>query len=181
MTTPTFYVNSTEHAIGSVADAKLILVEYGDFECPDCLEAYPHVKNWKQKFGDAICVVFRHMPLDQLYPIHPNATYAACVAEAAGMQGRFWEMHDMLFEHQADLSEEACIGYAETLGLSLEKFHEDVQSEAVKELVLDSVERGESYGVTSTPGFFIHGVLEKNSRDYAAIEAKLEELLAVTS
>ena len=96
------------------ADAAVTLVEYGDFQCPYCGEAYPVVRELQERFGDQLRFVFRHMPLPDL---HPRAPFAAEAAEAAGAQGRFWEMHDRLFEHQRELGDSDLRAHAEAVGV----------------------------------------------------------------
>ncbi len=148
---------------------ELELVEYGDFECPDCGEAYPLVKEWQKELQGKLTFVFRNMPLDQLYPIHPNATMAAQAAEAAGKQGKFWEMHDLLFTHQADLGEDSLIELASRLGLDEQQFTDDLDSPEVAEKVQRSVADGQAKGVTATPTFFINGEKVEESRNYSQL------------
>lgn len=157
-------------------DAPLVLVEYGDFECPDCGQAYPFLNQIKAEFAGRLCFVFRNMPLDQLYPIHPHATIAANGAQAAALQGKFWEMHDLLFENQNDLSEEKIVELAEKLGLNMEQFEEDFASAEVAEQVEDNLNSGKDNGVTSTPTFFLNGEKIEDSRNY---EALIERLRAI--
>ena len=97
------------------ADAPVTLVEYGDFQCPYCGEAYPVVNDLLERFGDRLAFVFRHMPLPDL---HPRAPFAAEAAEAAAAQGRFWEMHDRLFEHQHQLTDAELRAHAEAVGVA---------------------------------------------------------------
>jgi len=131
----------------------------------------------KQEMRDQLVVVFRHMPLDQLYPIHPNATAAAEVAEAAANQGKFWEMHDALFEHQADLSDETLEALAEEMDLDLEKFHQDLADSAITGKVLSDLESGKELGVTATPTFFINGEKVEDSRNYQHLVERVKALV----
>lgn len=154
------------------------LIQFGDFECPDCAEAYPLIKQWKASLGDQLTLVFKQMPMDQLYPIHPHATMAARASEAARLQNSFWEMHDMLYQHQDALEEEDLVSYAELLGLDAEQFEQDFESAEVIDKVQADFEEGKALGVTSTPTFIINGDMAENSRDYVAVWSKLEELAA---
>lgn len=167
MLQPEFSTNS-DHYKGN-PDAPLVLVEYGDFECPDCGQAHPILKEAMEELSDKVCLVFRNMPLDQLYPIHPHATIAAQGAQAASLQGKFWEMHDLLFQNQEGLSEEKIVELAESLNLNMEQFEEDFASAEVAEQVENDLNSGKDNGVTSTPTFFLNGEKIENSRDYSAL------------
>ena len=108
-----------DHIQGPI-DAPIALVEYGDYECPYCGEAYPIIKAIQERLGDRMCFAFRNFPLVNS---HPHAQHAAEAAEAAGAQGRFWEMHDLLFENQDALEDENLAQYAEALGLDAQSFN----------------------------------------------------------
>lgn len=146
-------VNSQDHIYGNV-QASFELVEYGDYECPYCGAAYPIVKNIQQKFGRHLKFVFRNFPLSK---IHPHAFSAAVATEAAGLQGKFWEMHDVVFENQKILGEENILRLAETIGLIPERFKVDLQQKALVEKVEKDFESGLRSGVNKTPTFFING------------------------
>ena len=177
MNTLTPPVSSKDHSAGK-PDAPITLVEYGDFECPDCGNAHPVVKEWQDQFGDTLRFIFRQMPLDQVYPIHPHATRAALASEAAGRQDKFWEMHDLLFQNQEYLGDEDLTGYAELLGLDLGKFEKDMQDPELATAITASVKAGTAAGVTSTPGFFLNGKRVEEPRDYETLGKMLEELAA---
>ena len=113
-------VSNADHSQGP-KNAPLVLVEYGDYECPHCGRAYPIVKQVQQTLGNELLFVFRNFPLAE---IHPHAMNAARAAEAAGRQGRFWEMHDLLFENQDRLDDQSLQAYASSLELDLDKFVE---------------------------------------------------------
>ncbi len=130
-------VSERDHAAGP-EDAPVTLVEYGDYECPYCGMAYPIVKRAQLDLGNRLRFVFRNFPLAES---HPHARLAAEAAEAAGAQGKFWEMHDMLYEHQDALEAEDLTGYAKSLGLDVPKFAHDL----------------EASGVNGTPTFFVNG------------------------
>lgn len=140
-------------ATGS-ATAKVILVEFSDFECPACGAAEPTVEQLIAKYGDRVRFVYRHFPLSQ----HLLAKPAAQAAEAAGMQGKFWEYHSLLFAHQPDFQPDRLIGYAKDLGLDTDKFKQDMNSDAVAQRVLVDQTDGNKARVDVTPTFFLDGV-----------------------
>src|SRR5438128_9499313 len=123
-------VTARDHAAGS-PDAPVTLVEYGDFECPFCGMAYPEIKDIRQRLGDRLRFVFRHFPR----PEHPHARHAAEAAEAAAAQGPFWQMHDMLFEHQGALEDRDLVGYAAAIGLDVGRFEHDLTTHVYLERV----------------------------------------------
>ena len=146
-------VSERDHANGP-ADAPVTLVEYGDYECPYCGMAYQVVKSAQRELGKQLRFVFRNFPLAEA---HPHARNAAQAAEAAAAQGKFWEMHDMLFEHQEALEAEDIIGYAKSLGLDMVKFARDLQDATYAKRVRDDFRSGVKSGVNGTPTFFING------------------------
>ena len=146
-------VGPNDHAAGP-ADAPVTLVEYGDFECPYCGQAYPIVKALQERLGDRLRVVFRNFPLSES---HPHAEHAAEAAEAAGAQGRFWEMHDMLYENQGALGDRALIGYATQLGLDAARVTRELESGTFADKVRADFRGGVRSGVNGTPTFFING------------------------
>lgn len=137
------------------ADAPVTLLEYGDFECPFCGRAYWELKKLERMVGDQVRFVFRHFPLSQ---IHPHAMLAAEAAEAAGAQGKFWEMHETLFQNQHNLEAQALIGYASQLGLDVPRFNRDLQQHRHLPKVRRDFLEGVRSGVNGTPTFFINGV-----------------------
>ena len=134
--------------------AAIKIVEYGDYQCPHCGRAYPIIKEIQSTFGDQILFVFRNFPLQES---HRYATIAAQAAEAAGKQGKFWEMHDAIFENQQQLSEEYLDSLAEKLGLDMDQFEQDLNSEEISDKVEDDFESGVRSGVNGTPSFFVNG------------------------
>src|ERR1700704_3194594 len=116
-------VNSKDHIQGKVT-APIELVEYGDYQCPHCGHAYPIIKNIQRRLGADLKFVFRNFPLSES---HPDAFNAAIAAEAAGLQGKFWQMHDIIFENQVALDVESLFLYAKKTGLDLERFKNDIQ------------------------------------------------------
>lgn len=135
-------------------NGRLRLVEYADFECPYCGMAFPYVKRAAGRFKNDLAEIFRPFPLTQ---IHPHALHAAQAAEAAGLQGKFWEMHDMLFEHQRRLEDSDLLDYARNIGLDVDRFEHDLSSRAVSDAIQRSLEEGADQGVEGTPTFFLDG------------------------
>jgi protein-disulfide isomerase len=147
-------VNERDHIAGS-EDAPITLVEYGDYECPYCGMAHPVVKRAQRELGKQLRFVFRNFPLGEA---HPHAQIAAQAAEAAGAQGRFWEMHDLIFEHQDALEVEDLLGYAASLGLDTEQIARDLEAGTYVKRVRDDFRSGVKSGVNGTPTFFVNGV-----------------------
>jgi Na+/H+ antiporter NhaA len=141
-----------DHIRGPV-DAPVTLVEYGDFECPYCGRAEPVVRELLRDFGD-VRYVWRHLPLND---VHPHAQLAAEAAEAAADQGAFWELHDLLFQHQDALRARDLVRYAEELGLDVERFANDLREHLGAARVADDVDSGDLSGVSGTPTFFVNG------------------------
>jgi protein-disulfide isomerase len=146
------------HALGDVT-APVTLEEFGDFECPPCGVLHPILKNVESEFGPKkVRIIFREFPL---VPNHVHALAAARAAEAAGLQGRFWEMHDMIYEHQKDWHEAFDVrpifeGYAKNIGLNVEQFTRDNTSEIVERRIFLDGKRGHSLGVQGTPTVFLN-------------------------
>lgn len=149
-------VSAADHAIGS-AHAPLTVVEYGDFECPNCKNAAPAVKMLLENFGDRLRFVYRHFPLEQP---HPHALGAAEAAECAGAQGKFWEMHDLLFANQAHLKPDHLRGYAQTLGLDMARYTAEMNDHVYLQRIREDVAGGKRSHVRGTPGFFVNGVIQ---------------------
>jgi len=146
------------HVLGPAA-APAKLEEFGDFECPPCGMFHPILKQMKEEFGDQLQVTFREYPL---VPAHQHALAAASAAEAAGLQGRFWEMHDLIYEHQNDWKKEFDVrpifeGYAKQIGLDIQRYQQDVSSDAVSQRIFMDGKRGHSMGVKGTPTVFLNG------------------------
>ena len=163
-------INDKDHAQGP-PDAPVTLVEYGDYECPYCGNAYPIIKRLQKELGPRLRFVFRNFPLNT---IHAHAGVAAQAAEAAAAQGRFWEMHDLLYEHQQDLGEADLLHYALTLGLEPYRFEADLSSEIFARKVSDDFRGGVRSGVNGTPTFFINGARYAGPHDYDSLKAALE-------
>jgi protein-disulfide isomerase len=168
-------VSAHDHAEGP-ADAPLTLVEYGDYQCPYCGAAYPVVKQLQKTLGMKLRFVFRNFPLTQA---HPYALMAAEAAEAAALQGKFWEMHDLLFEQQTSLTPEIIPSWAERIKLDLEKFRNDIKQGIVEKRIKEDRRSGIRSGVNGTPTFFINGTRYDGSPDYGSLLAALESELAL--
>lgn len=150
----TMPVNDSDHIKGK-ENASVTLVEYGDFECPDCRQAYPIVEEVQRIEADKLRVVFRHFPLSQ---IHLHALHAAYAAEAAAKQGKFWEMHNLLLENQEALEDQDLLAYAKNLNLDIQQFKKDMISEEIAKKVKDDFMSGVRSGGNGTPTFFINGI-----------------------
>ena len=166
-----------DHLRGSAAP-RVTLVEYGDFQCPSCGDAYPAVHELLDRFEDSLRFVFRHMPLTDL---HPRALAAAQAAEAAAAQGRFWEMHDRLFEHQRELADDDLLDHAAAVGLDLERFQRDLDEAVHLERIEDDYQSGARSGVPSTPRFFVNGVIHLGSPTLPELQEAIEVELAAAA
>jgi protein-disulfide isomerase len=136
-------------------DAPYTLVEYGDYECPDCGRLYVVLRDLQRDIASRLRIVYRHYPLSG---IHPHAQQAAEAAEAAGAQGKFWEMHTLLFERQQALRTKDLIRYAEELDLDVDRFRHELKNETYSERVRADFLAGVQNGVYGTPGLFLNGV-----------------------
>jgi protein-disulfide isomerase len=161
-------VDQTDHVLGP-EDAPVTLVEYGDFQCPHCRAAHFYLKSVLATMGDDMRFAFRHMPLAQ---VHPMAQPAAEAAEAAGAQGKFWPMHDLIYENQDLLSPALLMRLAQRLGLDMQRFTDDVQSHRFLPDVKEDFMSAVRSGAAGTPSFFINGEpYEGEYDDEALIEA----------
>ena len=152
-------------------DDSPLIVEYGDFECPYSRQAYREIQQVEERLGGRVRYAFRHFPLTE---IHPHAMAASTAAEAAAAQGRYWEMHDILFHRQKALEEDALRGYAEELGLDLAAFDRDRKEPVVLARIRRDVGSGEATGeVVGTPTLFIQGRVHRGSYDAATLLAAL--------
>jgi protein-disulfide isomerase len=166
-------VSERDHRQGPLT-APATLVEYGDYECPYCGMAHPITKELKRRLGDQLCFVYRHFPLAQ---VHPHAELAAEAAEAAGAQGKFWQMHDTLFEHQHALDEVHLVRYAAALQLDTGKFRLELAQHLYADRVGEDFMSGVRSGVNGTPTFFINGLRYDGPYDLETILAAIEEAM----
>ena len=160
------------------ADAPLTLVEYGDFECPFCARATGVTRELQELLGPRLRYVFRHLPL---LDVHPHAELAARAAIAAGEQGRFWEMHDLLFAHQDQLQYEDLAGYASELDLDVEEFLRTLDEEGTAARVRADLASAEASGARGTPTFFVNGRRHTGPHDARTLAAALEQDLETTA
>jgi diadenylate cyclase len=165
-------VGDRDHARGP-ATAPVTLVEYGDYECPYCGRMHPVVKELRERVGERLRFVFRHFPLDS---VHPHARRAAEAAEAAAAQGRFWEMHDLLYDNQEDLEEEALRRHAAEVGLDVARFEDDLAERRHAPHVREDRFGGERSGVEGTPTFFVNGEPYEGSLDLEGLLAAVEDV-----
>ena len=149
-------VGGADHILGP-SHATVTVVEYGDFECPNCKQAAPAVKLLLTRFTGQVRFVYRHFPLEV---VHPHALHAALAAEVAGAQGKFWSMHDLLFENQAHLKLPQLRRYAEAIELDMVRYDAEMAGELYLQRVREHIESGERSGVRGTPGFFVNGAIQ---------------------
>lgn len=166
----TLPVGPRDHVIGP-KNAPLTLVEYGDFQCPYCREAYPIVKQVLGAWEKRLRFAYRHFPLTR---VHPNAEHAAEAAEAADAQGAFWQMHDILFERQFALEDENLVEYATELGLDADRIAGALAAGTFRDRVREDFLSGVKSGVNGTPTFFINGVRYDGGYDFESLVGALE-------
>ncbi|WP_461450504.1 DsbA family protein [Mucilaginibacter sp.] len=154
-------VSEKDHVLGP-AKAAIEIVEFGDYQCPDCGVAYPVIKQIQKIYGDQIRFVFRNLPLTD---IHTYAKAAAMAAEAAGQQNKFWEMHDLIYEHQTQLDNELLYSLARKLGLNAEQFEQDLHNRALLQRLKDDTQSAEDSQVPGTPTFFVNGKMFDGSAE----------------
>ena len=158
-------VNARDHILGDPG-APVVLVEYGDFECPFCGRAHYVVETLREMLAERLCFVFRHFPLANT---HPHALLAAEAAEAAGAQGRFWPMHDLLFENQEALELPDLVRYASLAGVEIEPFVADLRTHRFREAIRADLHSGAISGVNGTPTFFINGLRHDGGWDFDSL------------
>jgi protein-disulfide isomerase len=172
-------VSEADHTQGP-DNAQLTLIEYADFQCPTCAAYAPVLEQLVAEYPDDLQLVYRYFPLKT---IHPNATIASQAAEAAGLQGKFWEMHDILFNRQGEWSRlssprRTFIDYAEELGLDATRFESDMNSKGVKDRVDADFQSATAAGLSGTPTFYLNGVALDNPRGYEGFKEVLDAQLA---
>src|SRR5262245_59862213 len=166
-------VNAVDHALGP-AHAPVTVVEYGDFECPNCKQAAPAVRLLLKRFEGRVRLVYRHFPLEE---VHPHALLAAQAAEAAGGQGKFWAMHDLLFDNQSHLKLRQLRGYAERLRLDLVRFGTEMNDEVYLQRIREQIDGASRSGVRATPTFFVNGAIQDVSFGLDALVRRVEGAL----
>jgi len=164
-------ITAEDHAQG-LESADVTLVEYGDYECPYCGQAYPIVQRVQKQFGKRLRFVFRNFPLGEM---HPHAKTAAEVAEFAGAHGKFWEMHDKLYENQARLGEALYVDLAEELKLSATALRQALEQRTFETRVQADFTGGVRSGVNGTPTFFINGHRHDGSFDFETLVSAIHQ------
>lgn len=169
-------ITEQDHVRGT-AGAKVTLVEFADFQCPACGAYEPLVRQVMAENADTVQLVFRHFPLMQ---IHQNALLGAKAAEAAGVQSKFWEMHDLLFENQTEWStalnaRDFIITYANQIGLDIKKFEADLNNPSIEQKILAEYKEGVNLGVQGTPTFFLNGKQIKNPSSPEEFNALIQD------
>jgi protein-disulfide isomerase len=160
-----------EDHIHGVPEARYALVEYGDYECLACGQLFLVIRELYNRLHDDICLVFRHYPRSGS---HPHAQQAAEAAEAAGVQNRFWEMHDLLFQHQTALATKDLYRYADQLALDGKRFRGELGDRTYEDRVREDFRRGVANGVYGTPALFINGVRHDGESDLESLVVKLK-------
>ena len=166
-------VGPEDHSRGPL-DAKLTVVEYGDYQCPYCGQAYPIVEKLMTTFADSMRLVFRNLPLAD---VHPHAEAAAEVAEAVGLQGKFWEIHDTLFENQRELSAAALLRYVADVGADVQEATKEIANGGPRQRVEADFESAIRSGANGTPTFFVNGVRYDGSWQYEPFAEYLTQVL----
>jgi protein-disulfide isomerase len=165
-------VSHADHILGS-EHAPVTLVEYGDFECPNCRQAAPAVKQLVKRFAGRIRLVWRHFPLEE---VHPHALHAALASEAAAAQRKFWEMHDLLLAHRDHLKDKALREYAERLEMDMVRYDEDMKEQRSLQRVREHVDGARKSGARGTPTFFLNGAIFDVSFGMQRLHDAIEKL-----
>jgi protein-disulfide isomerase len=162
------------------ADSQVVLVEYGDFQCPSCAGAHPQIKTIMEEYKDKVAFIYRNFPLTS---IHSNAKIAAAAVESAGLQGKYWDMHNLVYESQAEWKDltgtnrtDVFAGYAETIGLNKERFLSDIAGTAVNKKISFDQSLGKKVGVSATPSFYLNGEALPENVSSAIVRGSISEL-----
>ena len=166
-------ISGVDH-VTSAAHAPVTVVEYGDFECPNCKQAAPALKLLMERFSGRVRLVYRHFPLED---VHPQALAAAEASECAAGQGKFWQMHDLLFENQPHLKTKHLHAYAEQLGLDMARFTAEMDDEVYLQRIREHIDGGLRSGVRGTPTFFVNGRIHDVSFGLRSLFDAVEALL----
>jgi protein-disulfide isomerase len=162
-----------DHALGG-AHAAVTIVEYGDFECPNCRQAAPAMQLILEHFAGQVRLVWRHFPLEE---VHPHALHAALASEAAAAQGKFWPMHDLLLANQSRLGLPQLRAYAERLELDLARYDAGIKADSSLQRVREQIEDGEKAGARSTPTFLVNGTIQDVSFGLQALRDRVGRIL----
>lgn len=157
-------------------EAQIALVEFSDFQCPFCGRVTPTLQQIEREYGDRVRIVFKHLPLR----MHSKAPAAHAAAEAAHRQGKFWEMHDLIFASQREMSEAKYVEYAEQIGIDVDRFKRDVAAADVIGKVNADAAEAQKLGVTGTPGFFVNGRFLSGAQPFSAFKAMIDEELGAS-
>jgi protein-disulfide isomerase len=168
-------VSSTRDHVLGPPNAPIVMVEYGDFECPFCAQAEPVLKALRRSLQTVLLFAFRHFPMAEA---HPHALHAAEAAEAAGAQGKFWQMHDNLFAHQDALEDSDLVEYAAAVGCDVDRFIREMAENRYLPRVREDFLSGVRSGVNGTPTLFINGLRYDGPRDLDSLLAAIEQLAA---
>ena len=166
-------VSASDHILGK-PDAQVVLVEYGDYQCPYCGKAYPVVKQIAQQFADQVCVVFRNYPLAQA---HAQALPAAVTAEFAAQHGKFWQAHDAVYENQRALGPAFYVELLQSLQLPVDAFKTAIENDAFEAKIRADIDSGDRSGVNGTPAFFINGQAFQPRGGFDDVARHVEALL----
>lgn len=158
-------------------NAAVTIVEWSDFQCPFCNRVSPTLAQIREEYGDRVRFAFKHLPLS----IHPQAAGAHAAAEAAHRQGKFWEMHDLIFENQRDLSVATFEGYASEMGLDMDQYRRDVEAKEIASRISDDMNQAQKLGVTGTPSFFINGKYLSGAQPFSNFKRVIDEALEKSS
>lgn len=158
-------------------DAAVTIVEFSDFQCPFCNRVTPTLAKIRDTYGDQVRIAFKHMPLS----IHPQAPQAHAAAEAAHRQGKFWEMHDRIFQNQRDLSIATLEAHARAIGLDMEQYARDVADASVKQKIDRDMSQASKLGVTGTPSFFINGRYLSGAQPFENFKRLIDEAIEKAS
>jgi len=166
-------VSAADHALGP-AHAPVTVVEFGDFECPICKQTAPGLRLLLERFPARVRLVYRHFPLEE---VHPHALLAAEAAECAASQGKFWEMHDLLFANQGHLKASHLHGYAERLELDMARYAAEMGEHVYLQRIREHLDSGRRSHVRSTPGLFLNGTIQDASFGLRALFDATDALL----
>jgi protein-disulfide isomerase len=166
-------VNTADHIKGN-PDSAVILVEYGDFQCPHCGAAHPIVKKIEESFQGKLAFVFRHFPLAES---HPYAQAAAVASEAASIQGKFWQMHELIYDNQSKLGLEMLLQLAEHLKLDMKRFQHDFKDPKLFEKVEADFESGIKSGVNGTPSFYVNAIKYNGPYDFDSLSRAISNAM----
>jgi protein-disulfide isomerase len=168
-----YKVNIAGSPVIGPEDAPVTVVEFSDFQCPFCGRVVGTMKQVEKEYGDQVKVVFKHLPL----AMHQNAPQAHAAAQAAANQGKFWEMHDLIFSNQREMNTDKYIAYAKQLGLDVDQFKKDMSSPEVKKKIDADVAEAQRLGVTGTPGFFINGKFTSGAKPFSEFKRIIDQEL----